>query len=129
MTALIRTRVPCPDTTTKKIGAYVKNPIPGIFNSVYITDFSGLYPSIMRTLNIGAETYIAQMSREDAVDYLLDKEKNYKVVLNPEFPNHVVMTYKELKDFMKDKIIALNGAIMNGKQKSFTFGEIGRAHV
>ena len=124
MTALIRTRVPCPDTTTKKIGAYVKNPIPGIFNSIYITDFSGLYPSIMRTLNIGAETYIAQMSREDAVDYLLDKEKNYKVVLNPESPNHVVMTYKELKDFMKDKIIALNGAIMSAKQKSFTFGVI-----
>ena len=47
------------DTETKKkkyLGALVLEPKPGKYNNVYTFDFKSLYPSLIRTSNIGYET-------------------------------------------------------------------------
>jgi DNA polymerase elongation subunit (family B) len=41
-------------------GAYVKTPRPGMYRNVVTFDFTSLYPSIMRALNISPETYLGQ---------------------------------------------------------------------
>ena len=40
------------------IGAYVKQPKPGIYENVLVLDFKSLYPSIMRSLNIDPYSYV-----------------------------------------------------------------------
>lgn len=41
-------------------GAYVKEPVPGLYKSVVSYDFASLYPSIMQQFNISPESYIDQ---------------------------------------------------------------------
>jgi len=43
-------------------GAYVKEPVPGVYKDVSSVDATALYPSLMLTLNISPETYIGQLS-------------------------------------------------------------------
>jgi len=38
------------------VGAYVKDPLPGLYNNVVSFDVASLYPNIIRVLNIGPET-------------------------------------------------------------------------
>lgn len=42
------------------IGAYVKNPVPGMYHDVGSIDATSLYPSLMLTLNLSPETYLGQ---------------------------------------------------------------------
>lgn len=47
------------ESTTKKnkyLGAAVLDPKPGLYKNVYTFDFKGLYPSLIRTSNIGLDT-------------------------------------------------------------------------
>ena len=39
-------------------GGYLKDPIPGLYEWVIDLDFTSLYPSIIRSLNIGIETFV-----------------------------------------------------------------------
>lgn len=43
------------------VGAYVREPVPGIYKMVAAVDINSLYPSTLRSLNIGPETIIAQI--------------------------------------------------------------------
>jgi DNA polymerase elongation subunit (family B) len=46
--------------TSQIEGAYVKTPVPGMYKNVVSFDFTSLYPSIMRALNLSPETYLGQ---------------------------------------------------------------------
>lgn len=51
-------------------GAYVKDPIPGLYEWIATFDFASLYPSTMRQFNISPETYLGKypiMSKSDAI--------------------------------------------------------------
>lgn len=49
------------DTEVGFSGAYVKEPIPGLFEWIIDLDFTSLYPSLIRTMNISPETKIAKV--------------------------------------------------------------------
>jgi DNA polymerase elongation subunit (family B) len=49
------------ENTKKAIGAFVKNPVPGIYKWVYDLDLRSLYPSIIMTLNISPETKVGKV--------------------------------------------------------------------
>jgi len=49
----------------KFAGAYVLDPIPGIYNYITIFDVNSLYPSCIRSLNISPETYRGQIIQGD----------------------------------------------------------------
>lgn len=78
-------------------GGYVFDPIKGLHDNVYTFDFKSLYPSIVRTWNIGLETMRSEFKEKtnknpadtffikepeslisSVLEFLLDKRKEYK---------------------------------------------------
>lgn len=51
------------------IGGLVRDPVPGYYENVISSDFSSLYPSIMRQFNISPETYIGDIDKIDISKY------------------------------------------------------------
>ena len=49
-------------------GGYLKDPIPGLYEWVIDLDFTSLYPSIIRSLNIGIETFVGRIVNRDKYD-------------------------------------------------------------
>ena len=49
-------------------GGYLKDPIPGLYEWVIDLDFTSLYPSIIRSLNIGIETFVGRIVNKDKYD-------------------------------------------------------------
>jgi DNA polymerase elongation subunit (family B) len=49
-------------------GGYLKDPVPGLYEWVIDLDFTSLYPSIIRSLNIGIETFIGRIVNRDKYD-------------------------------------------------------------
>lgn len=48
-------------------GAYVKDPIPGLYEWIFDEDLASLYPSIIRSLNISPETKLGRIENWDEV--------------------------------------------------------------
>ena len=48
-------------------GAYVKDPVPGLYLWTFDEDMTALYPSIMRSLNISPETKVGRIENWDSV--------------------------------------------------------------
>ena len=60
-------------------GAFVKEPVPGMYNWVFDLDLTSMYPLIAVSLNISPETKVAKLDR---VDYVPDsKPEKRKLVL------------------------------------------------
>jgi len=49
-------------------GGYLKDPTPGLYEWVIDLDFTSLYPSIIRSLNIGIETFIGRIINKNKYD-------------------------------------------------------------
>jgi DNA polymerase elongation subunit (family B) len=56
------------DIKEEYAGGYLKDPVPGLYEWVIDLDFTSLYPSIIRSLNIGIETYIGRIVNRDKYD-------------------------------------------------------------
>jgi DNA polymerase elongation subunit (family B) len=56
------------DIKEEYAGGYLKDPVPGLYEWVIDLDFTSLYPSIIRSLNIGIETYIGRIVNKDKYD-------------------------------------------------------------
>ena len=54
-------------------GAYVKDVSPGLYEHVVSFDIASLYPNIIRTLNIGPETFVTKLNNVD-VNFQLKKK-------------------------------------------------------
>ena len=52
----------------KTAGGFLKEPIAGLYNWVYDLDLTSLYPSIMRTLNMGYDTLVCRILLDDRKD-------------------------------------------------------------
>ena len=113
----------------KKIkGALVRTPKKGLHKYIIDLDYTSLYPSVICSLNLGPNTYIAKLSEDDAKTYLYDREnleENIKIKFNPaKYSAEETMISKEkFLEFIKenDAIIAINGCVFTGhdKEKSF----------
>ena len=55
------------------VGAFVKDPVPGLYTWIFDVDMASLYPSIIRTLNISPETKVGKISNwSDVKEYFLN---------------------------------------------------------
>jgi DNA polymerase elongation subunit (family B) len=70
-------------------GGYLKDPVPGLYEWVIDLDFTSLYPSIIRSLNIGIETFVGRIVNKDKYDnsWTLDDLKQMN-------PNEVITIEK-----------------------------------
>lgn len=50
-------------------GAYVKEPVPGLYDWIYSADITSLYPSTIMTLNISPETKIGKIDQWDRAQF------------------------------------------------------------
>jgi len=48
------------------VGAYVEEPIPGVYHNVLVIDFDSLYPNIFITFNIGQESLVDVIDQAEA---------------------------------------------------------------
>lgn len=88
-------------------GAFVSAPLPGIHDWLIDLDAASLYPSIIRSYNIGPNTYKAKICPKDAYYYLYDKDKlkdKIRIWLDPIYNCDLVkdMSEKEYNEFMMD---------------------------
>ena len=56
------------DAFEEYAGGYLKDPVPGLYEWVIDLDFTSLYPSIIRSLNIGIETFVGRIVNRDKYD-------------------------------------------------------------
>jgi len=49
-------------------GGYLKDPVPGLYEWVSDLDFTSLYPSVIRNLNMGIETLVGRIQNRDKYD-------------------------------------------------------------
>ncbi len=61
------------------IGAYVKEPVPGLYEWVYSLDLQSLYPSVIMSLNISPETKIAKVLNWDVNKHIKNEIERYQI--------------------------------------------------
>ena len=62
--------------TEKFAGAYVKDPVPGMYNWVVSFDIASLYPHLIMQYNVSPETYLKQTDMSIVDNYL---DRSYKI--------------------------------------------------
>lgn len=119
------------DTTNDDYaGGYLKDPVPGLYEWVIDLDFTSLYPSIIRSLNIGIETLIGRIVNGGKYDNqwtfneLQNMDSNDLVSiekLNKDFTtSRTQVTIKKLIELIVDNkwIVAASGAIFRTDKSS-----------
>ena len=68
------------DGEGKFVGAYVKQPKPGLYKWVYDLDLTSLYPSIIMSINISPETKIGKVKGYTAESHMKSEMDSYTIV-------------------------------------------------
>jgi DNA polymerase elongation subunit (family B) len=96
-------------------GAYVKDPLPGVYKNIVSYDLNSLYPNTMITLNISPETKFGKIyKRDDNFVYIIDtNNKEYK------------LTHENFKTWIKQEKLALSKAdVLFSQKKKGIFSEM-----
>ena len=85
-------------------GAFVFEPVPGVYNYITDFDFASLYPSIMITYNIGVNTFVMKLKEPTLgyeVTYARDNlPKMIEVYIDPMYENKLVKVPKD--EFLRE---------------------------
>ena len=87
------------DKDEKYAGAYVKEPIPGVYDWVVSFDLNSLYPHLIMQYNISPETLLDEKHPTVTVDKILGEELNFELY--------------------KDNAVCANGAMFRKDKKGF----------
>ena len=89
------------------VGAYVRKPLPGKWKYICCNDFAALYPSTIRTTNIGPENFVDAFWDEPTLDKYRGDLKKYIVIGPNVFENKGSLekpeTGKLVDKFLDDK--------------------------
>ena len=117
-------------TSDDYAGGYLKDPVPGLYQWVIDLDFTSLYPSIIRSLNIGIETLVGRIVNNGKYDNqwsykeILEKDDNEMIViekLNENFTtSRTQVPIGKIKKLIENNkwIIAASGAIFRTDKSS-----------
>jgi len=96
----------------KFVGAYVKQPKPGLYKWVYDLDLTSLYPSIIMSINISPETKIGKVEGYTAESHMKSQMESY-VIEDDKGKRYPSMDKAKFEDFTKkmDLSIASNGVL------------------
>ena len=86
-------------------GAYVKDPIPGMYYWLVDLDATSMYPSIIMTLNISPECKVAKLEEWNNSDFQKGVEKTYTVCLNQ---NTLQFDKDEFKRFITQENLGIS---------------------
>lgn len=84
------------------VGAYVRQPIPGLYRFVCCNDFASLYPSSIITCNISYENFMGHDFTEEEIENF-KKDPNYFVSVNGNvYKNDKVYSFKRIQLKLKN---------------------------
>jgi len=113
-------------------GAFVKEPLPGVYNWVTDFDFSSLYPSIIMTYNIGVNNFVMSL-KDPTLGYDLtyhpeNLPEKIDIIIDPNCDAiEKTITKDELLQTIKDQnlIYTINGCLFkNHKDQVSVYSEI-----
>ncbi|MCK5603336.1 hypothetical protein KAR91_15740, partial [Candidatus Pacearchaeota archaeon] len=105
-------------------GAFVFEPVPGIYDNVTDFDFASLYPSIILTYNIGVNSFV--MKTKDMTHgyelayYPENLPDNIPVIVDPLYEKKEMVVSKEklLERIKKDELVhTINGCFFKSQNK------------
>ena len=97
--------VPQKDTSEKSDrfeGAYVKQPIPGVYDWVVSFDLNSLYPHLMMQYNISPETLMEEKHPSATIDKILNKDLTFEMYKDYAVCANGAMFRKDIKGFMPE---------------------------
>jgi len=119
------------DNKESYAGGYLKDPIPGLYEELVDLDYTSLYPSIIKTLNLGVETLIGRIKTEDnfeqnlSLERLKEKDPNSEIIVekldksNYKLKSTKISVEKLINIIEKNKYtISASGAFFKTDQKS-----------
>jgi DNA polymerase elongation subunit (family B) len=89
------------------VGAFVKDPVPGLYEWVYSLDLQSLYPSIIMSLNISPETKIGFV-RNWNLEQHFRKEITAYVVEEKGVDTSMEMDYDTFMEFITDNNLSIS---------------------
>jgi DNA polymerase elongation subunit (family B) len=87
-------------------GAFVKFPMPGLYEWVYSLDLQSLYPSIIMSLNISPDTKLGRVYNWNVDSHMKKEIEKYEVQLGQERTK--LMTRDEFIDFLNSNRISIS---------------------
>ena len=83
-------------------GAYVKQPVPGVYDWVVSFDLNSLYPHLMMQYNISPETLVEEKHPSATIDRILNKEITFEMYKDYAVCANGAMFRKDIKGFMPE---------------------------
>jgi DNA polymerase elongation subunit (family B) len=112
------------DKDSKFAGAYVKEPIPGVYDWVVNFDLNSLYPHLIMQYNISPETLLDEKHPTSTVDRILNEEVNFEMYKDYAVCANGAMYRKDVKGFLPELMEkmyaerkAFKGKMLKSKQK------------
>jgi|TARA_B100000085_G_scaffold285597_1_gene322386 DNA polymerase elongation subunit (family B) len=100
------------DGEDKFIGAYVKQPKPGLYKWVYDLDLTSLYPSIIMSINISPETKLGKVKNYTAELHMKGKMDSYSIIDNEGNESNPMPKDKFMEFIKQQKLsVASNGVL------------------
>lgn len=88
-------------------GAYVKDPVPGLYEWIYSLDLQSLYPSIIMSLNISPETKAGFVKDWNPNKHIANELSTYVVELK-DTGKQVTLNRETFMEFMKEQQLSLS---------------------
>jgi len=112
------------DKDSKFAGAYVKEPIPGVYDWVVSFDLNSLYPHLIMQYNISPETLVDEKHPTATVNRILEETVNFEMYKDYAVCANGAMYRKDERGFLPelmDKMYierkAFKGQMLKSKQK------------
>ena len=86
----------------KYAGAYVKEPIPGVYDWVVSFDLNSLYPHLIMQYNISPETLLEERHPTVTVDRILNQEINFELYKDQAVCANGAMFRKDVRGFLPE---------------------------
>ena len=83
-------------------GAYVKQPVPGVYDWVVSFDLNSLYPHLMMQYNISPEPLVEEKHPSATIDRILNKEITFEMYKDYAVCANGAMFRKDIKGFMPE---------------------------
>ena len=105
------------DKDEKYAGAYVKEPIPGVYDWVVNFDLNSLYPHLIMQYNISPETLIDERHPTVTVDRVLNKELDFEKYKDYAVCANGAMYRKDIRGFLPELMEKMYGDRVIFKKK------------
>ena len=90
------------DKDSKYAGAYVKEPIPGVYDWVVNFDLNSLYPHLIMQYNISPETLLDERHPSVTVDKILNRQIDFEPYKNYAVCANGAMFRKDVRGFLPE---------------------------